>query len=194
MSSQNNVAHILDLTSQQTLFELAIESSELIGRVGARMLADLKERASDAHYTHMYYRDPIRPGIVWLSLLEESTENTLSLPTRGRLDQCRKVTEGVFPGFIETLENSDDEKIMSEIPPITTECSGFDLVTALEYLVFVYPTMVRGWAALIFAYDHILNLKEGAESARKECISVCPNAQIVPYLTSDPDFQETPEV
>lgn len=177
-------ANILDLTAQETLFELAIEPTELIGRTGAKLIADLKDRAVDAEYTHMYFRDPIRPGIIWFTMLEQ-VNNNLQLPTRGRLDHCRRVTDSVFPGFLAELENSDEEIVMSAIPPIASGVNGTDLATALEYLVFVYPGMVRAWAALIFTYDEMLGLKEGAEGARSECIGSCPHAQVVSYLLGD---------
>ncbi|MEW6055283.1 MAG: hypothetical protein AB1540_01605 [Bdellovibrionota bacterium] len=192
-SSQSN---ILDLTSKQTLFELAIEPRELLGHEGAKLIADLKDRAAEAEYTHMYFRDPIRPGIVWFTALGE--DSGLALPTRGRLDQCRKMTDKIFPGFLTGLEaqvteatemGSDeehcDEIILSQIPPLTLGVSGMELATALEYIVFVYPQMVRAWAALIFAYDQILTLKAGAESVREECIGNCDHAQIVSHLMSD---------
>lgn len=173
-------ANILDLTSKQTLFELAIEDGELLGRRGAKLIADLKERATEAEYTHMYFRDPIRPGIVWFTVLGDSGE--LSLPTRGRLDECRRVTEGVFPGLLGELEDCDEEQVLTKIPPLTRGVSGQELAIALEYLVFAHPTMVRAWAALIFTYDEILGLREGAESARAACAAGCPHTQVVAYL------------
>ena len=182
MPNELTPANILDLTSTQTLFELAIESEELVGRLGAKLIADLRDRACDAEYTHMYFRDPMRPGIVWFSVL--SAPNGLQLPTRGRLDQCRKVAEKVFPGFLAKVE-ADDENVMSQIPPLTVGVSGIELATALEYVVFVYPSMARAWAALIFTYDQVLGLKEGAESAQAECIGSCPHAQVVSYLLGD---------
>lgn len=177
-------ANILDLTSKQTLFELAIEDGELLGPQGAKLIADLRDRAAEAEYTHMYFRDPIRPGIVWFTVLGGSSCE-LSLPTRGRLDDCRKVSEAVFPEFLKSLEDRDEEVIMQQIPPLAFGVSGVELATALEYLVFIYPTMVRAWAALIFTYEHMLGLKAGAESAREACIGSCPHAQVVTYLLGD---------
>lgn len=186
-SDELALASILDLTSKQTLFELAIEEQELIGHAGAKLIADLRERATEADYTHMYFRDPIRPGIVWFAMIDNGS--VFSMPTRGRLDFCRKVTESAFPGFLASLDDSDEQKILSQIPPLQQDrnISGLDLATALEYLVFVYPGMVRAWAALIFTYDHILNLKDGADSARTACITGCPNAQVAFYLMGDPE-------
>lgn len=183
MSNAVAVANILDLTSQQTLFELAIEDGELLGQRGAKLIAELKERASEADYTHMYFRDPIRPGIVWFTVLGVTGE--LSLPTRGRLEECRQVCETVFPGFLKKLEGCDDEVIMKEIPPLALEVSAAQLCTALEYLLFVHPSMVRAWAAVIFAYEHMMGLKDAAQSAREACIGSCPHAQVVPYLLGE---------
>lgn len=176
-------ANILDLTSKQTLFELAIEDKELLGQQGAKLIADLKDRAIEAEYTHMYFRDPIRPGIVWFTVLGKSNE--LQLPTRGRLDDSRKICSKVFKGFLESIEDCDEEVIMQQIPPLALGVSGLELCTALEYLVFVYPGMVRAWAALVFAYDHMLGLKAGAESAREACIGSCQHAQVVSYLLGE---------
>ena len=182
MPNELMTANILDLTSNETLFELAIDSHELVGRTGAKLIADLKDRAIDAEYTHMYFRDPIRPGIVWFSVL--GTSNSLQLPTRGRLDHCRKVTEEIFPGFLAQVEKNEED-VMSAIPPIAYGVTATELATALEYLVFVYPQMTRAWAALIFAYGEMMGLKEAAESARAECIGSCPHAQVVSYLLGD---------
>jgi hypothetical protein len=173
-------ANVLDLTSRQTLFELAIEDQELFGRMGAKLIADLRSRAGEAEYTHMYFRDPMRPGIVWFTQLGEL--EGFSLPTRGKLDECRGVAEKVFPAFLRSLEGEDEDTIMARIPPLAPGVSGLELATALEYIVFVHPGMVRAWAALIFVYDQILGLKDGAESARATCVGSCPNAQVVAYL------------
>lgn len=176
--------NILDLTAKKTLFELALDPQDLIGVAGAKMIADLKDRAFDADYTHMYYRDPVRPGIIWFAVLGSSDE----LPTRGRLDRCRKAAEKAFPGLIETLESySEKEKIMSEVPTLKTgiELTGLELTTALEYIVFLFPDMVRAWAALLFSYAEILKLSEAAERVREECISACPQAQIVVHFLSE---------
>jgi hypothetical protein len=194
MPNELTTANILDLTSQQTVFELAIEDQELIGPSGAKLIADIKERAAEADYTHMYFRDPIRPGIVWFTALGPGSG--LNLPTRGRLDQCRRVAESVFPDFLEQLEKvvaaaeeSEDQDpelvVISQIPPISRGVSGLELATALEYIVFVYPSMVRAWAALIFTYDQIIGLRSGVDSARNACMANCQHAQLVPYLTGD---------
>lgn len=183
MSQEYTSAQILDLTSNQTLFELAIEEKELLGREGAKLIADLRERASEADYTHMYFRDPMRPGIIWFSLLGEY--GLTNLPTRGRLEECWKISEKVFPGFLSTLENEEEDQVMSQVPPITTGHTGLELATALEYLIFVHPEMVRAWAALIFTYDQILGLREAAENVRNACLQSCTNAQVVLYLLSD---------
>ena len=176
-------ANILDLTSKQTLFELAIEDGELLGHGGAKLIADLKERAIEAEYTHMYFRDPIRPGIVWFTVLGNNGE--LSLPTRGRLDDCRQVCEGVFPEFLRSIEGQDEELITGRIPPLALGVSATELCTALEYIVFVYPMMTRAWASLIFTYDQMMGLKHGAESAREACIGSCPHAQVISYLLGE---------
>ncbi|MBI3555495.1 MAG: hypothetical protein HY074_04450 [Deltaproteobacteria bacterium] len=187
-------ANILDLTSKQTLFELAIEDGELIGHSGAKLIADLKERAIEAEYTHMYFRDPIRPGIVWFTVLGSGASKLsldalgngeLSLPTRGRLDDCRQMCDGVFPGFLRSLEGMDEERIMGGIPPLALGVSAVELSTALEYIVFVHPVMTRAWAALIFTYDQMMGLKQGAESAREACVGSCPHAQVVSYLLGE---------
>lgn len=172
---------ILDLTSRQTRFELAVGDEELLGRKGARLIADLKERAVEAEYTHMYYRDPIRPGIIWFSALNPAG---LDLPARGKIEYCRDVANEAFPGFLESLRGEADENVMARIPPLATGVAGVDLVTALEYVVFLYPAMVRAWAALIFAYGEILGRKESAAAARSDCAEQCPNAQIVTYLVT----------
>lgn len=176
-------ANILDLTSNQTLFELAIEDRELLGPQGAKLIADLKERAVEAEYTHMYFRDPIRPGIVWFTVLGHSVD--LQLPTRGRLDECRKICDSVFHDFLKSLGDCDEAVIMHQIPPLAFGVSGLELATALEYIVFVYPGMVRAWAALIFTYDQMLGLKDGAASVREACIGSCPHAQVVAYLLDE---------
>ncbi len=170
---------ILDLTSKQMRFELAVEDEELLGCKGARLIADLKERAIEAEYTHMYYHDPIRPGIIWLSALNPSR---LDLPARGKIEYCRDVANEVFPDFLDSLRDEAEESIMARIPPLATGVPGVDLVTALEYLVFVYPAMVRAWAALIFAYGEIFGMKESAEAVRLDCAEHCPHAQVVTYL------------
>ncbi|MBI2607151.1 MAG: hypothetical protein HYW49_13835 [Deltaproteobacteria bacterium] len=170
---------ILDLTSKQMRFELGVEDGELLGRKGARLIADLKERATEAEYTHMYYRDPIRPGIIWFSALNPSG---LDLPARGKIEYCRDVANKVFPDFLDSLQDEAEESIMARIPPLVIGASGVDLVTTLEYLVFVYPGMVRAWAALIFSYSEVLGLKESAEAARSDCAEHCAHAQIVTYL------------
>ncbi|MBI3544648.1 MAG: hypothetical protein HY075_15360 [Deltaproteobacteria bacterium] len=177
-------ANILDLTSKDTLFELAIEDGELLGHCGAKLIADLKERAVEAEYTHMYFRDPIRPGIVWFTVLNGGA-GELQLPTRGRLDDCRKQCESVFPGFLRTLEGADEEAIMAQIPPLALGVTALELSGALEYLVFVHPSMTRAWAALIFTYGEMMGLRDGAESAREACIGSCPHAQVVSYLLGE---------
>jgi hypothetical protein len=184
-------ANILDLTSKQTLFELAIEGDELLGRAGAKLIADIRSRAAEADYTHLYFRDPIRPGIVWLATLPSTDadampDSTMGLPTRAKLDECRAVAERVFPGFLASLEEADEDAVGASIPPLAVGVSGLDLVTALEYVVFAYPVMARAWAALIFAYEQMLNLKEGAESAKTACMGSCPHAQVVAYLLAPP--------
>ena len=176
-------ANILDLTAKETLFELAIEDRELLGHTGAKLIADLKERATEAEYTHMYFRDPIRPGIVWFTMLGQGGE--LNLPTRGRLDECRQMAERVFPDFLRALEGSEEEAIMQQIPPLALGVTAQELATALEYLVFVHPSMTRAWAALIFTYDEMLGLKDGAESVREACLGSCQHSQIVPYLLGE---------
>lgn len=211
-SNEHQEANVLDLTLPQTLFELAIEEKELLGPVGAKLIADLKEKAQDAEYTHLYYRDPIRPGIIWFSQLGDmQSVDELGLPTRGKLDHSRRVTERVFPGFLKSVEaaiqaekidwnDSDDNEadnqavdrvIMAQIPPLTNGVSGLELAVALEYLVFIYPSMVRAWATLIFTYAEILGLKEGAESSRHACIMNCPYAQIALFLMGEVDSGAT---
>lgn len=188
MSQEN--PHILDLTLPQTLFELAIEDHELYGPMGAKLIADLRERAHEAEYSHLFFRDPMRPGIIWFLSLGPNG----SLPTRGKLDFCRRITEKVFPGFLEKVESEVEESqlagdsnidpIMAQIPPLTTGVSGMELATALEYLVFVYPSMVRAWVALVFTYGEMLGMREAAETVRNECNTLCPYAQVVAYLTT----------
>ncbi|HRK01644.1 MAG TPA: hypothetical protein PLH57_03195 [Oligoflexia bacterium] len=178
MSQEN--PNILDLTLPQTLYELAIDDHEIYGPAGAKLIADLRERAFEADYTHLYFRDPMRPGIVWFMALGSSG----SLPTRGKLDYCRKITDKVFPGFLAKVDSDSDDNIMTQIPPLTTGVSGFELATALEYLVFVYPSMVRAWAALVFTYGEMLGMREAAETVRNECNTLCPYAQVVAYLTT----------
>lgn len=198
MSSQES-SRILDLTSKQTLYELAIEDDELLGTAGLKLIQELKERAGDADFTHLYFRDPLRPGIVWFCVLdprfsaevmdfeeiEGESQAQYNLPTRGKLDFCRQVTETVFPGFLQQIDPDSDENITSQIPPLSIGASGLELATALEYLVFIYPTMVRAWAALIFTYGEILGMHETAQTVRAECASICPEAQIVMYLLAD---------
>src|SRR5690349_12837419 len=112
MSSSSAESRILDLTSKQTLYELAIEEDELLGQAGLKLIQELKERAGDADFTHLYFRDPLRPGIVWFCVLNPDFDNSqvysesfedgephYNLPTRGKLDFCRQMTEKVFPGF-----------------------------------------------------------------------------------------------
>lgn len=169
---------ILDLTDSKTLFDLAIESSELIGRKGTKLLNDLKERASEADYTHVYFRDSLRPGVIWFnSLLDERT-----IPTRGKINECRETTENVFKGFLNSIPKDDQAAVLSATPPITNGVSALDLVTALEYIIFVHPEMVRAWASLIFAYGEILKIPEAAENAYAECIGTCSHAQVVQFL------------
>ncbi|MGE4234429.1 MAG: hypothetical protein AB7F43_13975 [Bacteriovoracia bacterium] len=181
----NNVlssTNILDLTAPQTLFELAIETEELLGPEGQKLIADLKERAFEAEYTHLYYRDPFRPGIVWLCVLGSSADE---LPLRGKLDTCHKTTEAVFPGFLARVESVDEDDIDGQIPPISGNVNALDLATALEYIVFIYPEMIRAWAALIFTYSEILGSYEGAQRVRAECSMVCTNAPVVLHLLGD---------
>jgi hypothetical protein len=177
-------ANILDLTSKQTLFELAIADNELLGPAGAKLIADLKERACEAEYTHMYFRDPIRPGIIWFTMLGVAA-NEISVPTRGRLDECREICERVFPKFLRSLEGCDEQAVTRQIPPLALGVTAHELATALEYVVFVHPAMTRAWAALIFTYGEMMGLKDGAESAREACVGTCKHAQIVPYLLGE---------
>lgn len=186
----------LDLSNPQTLYELAVEPDELLGRPGAKLLADMKGQAIGAGFKEFCYRDPMRPGIIWL--VNVATDNGMLTPSRARLDYCRAVAETVFPEFIAALERkikalaesgasgrSMDDVVMAEIPPITRGPSGMELATALEYMVFTYPAMVRAWAALIFVYDQLLGLKEGAESARSHCMAMCAYPQIVSYFLGE---------
>ncbi len=188
MQTENATAQILDLTNPQVCYELAVEAEELFGRKGAKLIADLKERAGEAEYTHMYYRDPMRPGIMWFSAL-----NNQSLPARGKLELCRSITERVFPNFLNSLDPENAEEIMSQIPPISYGVNALDLATALEYLVFVHPSMVRAWAALIFAYGEMLKMPFAADATRQDCIGTCPHAQVVMFLISgnNPEADET---
>lgn len=178
-SSLETKSEVLDLTDHKTVFELGFEESELLGANGAKIIADLKERARDADYTHMYYRDPVRPGIVWFVELDP---NEMQLPTRAKLEESRKVTERVFPKFISELQSNDEDVIMQAIPPIQMGVSGLDLAISLEYIIFLYPEMVRAWAALIFCYQEILKLKHSAEFVYQECASSCEHAQIVSFM------------
>lgn len=188
--------NILDLTNPDTLFELAIEIEEIVGLRGDKLLRDLFERAGDAEYTHLIYRDPLRPGRIWLRKLgpEGQIDNS---PTRARLDESRRITEKVFPGLLDILEDqieASDETgsklsgsaFLVELPPIiyseNSSVSGIDVATALEYLIFLYPELVRPWAALIFTYSEIIGLPEAAERVRAECTSSCEHAQVVAHL------------
>lgn len=176
--------NILDLTSKNTLFELAFEPKDLLGLEGAKLIADLKERARDAEYTHLYYRDPVRPGIIWFCILNKPDE----MPTRGRLDRCRKIAEKVFPGFLASLQLApEDDHVLAQIPSLAldnpTKATGFELITALEYIVFLYPEMVRAWAALCFAYGEILGMKDAAARVREDCTIACHHSQIVVHLS-----------
>ncbi len=182
MSFENSKANVLDLTEKQTLFELAFDESELLGPSGAKLIADIKERARDAEYTHLYYRDPIRPGIIWFVVLDE---NEMQQPTRGKWEECRMITEKVFPDFIENLSHLDEDQILAAIPPIQTGISAVELAVALEYLVFIYPKMVRAWAALIFSYRELMNLKQSAKSVYAECVGTCENSQIVSFMMGE---------
>lgn len=187
LKPESRQINILDLTSPDTLYELAIEEVEFFGVQGTKLIQDLKERAADAEYTHVFHRDSIRPGIIWFVALGE---NVTEMPRRGKLDECRRIIQEVFPGVlarIERLESQGYEKIcMAELPPLVPEhASALDLVTALEYLVFLYPQMVRAWAALVFSYSEIMGLYEAASLARHECVTLCEHAQIALYLLSD---------
>ena len=106
------------------------------------------------------------------------------------------MAENVFPGFLAELELSDEEVIMQRIPPLTGEstATGMELATALEYLIFIYPGMVRAWASLIFTYNEILNLREGAEATRQSCLGSCPNAQVVTYFLDPPPSDGVVEI
>lgn len=196
---------ILDLTCTQTLFELAIEDFELRGAMGARLIADLKMRAAEADYQHLYYRDPIRPGIIWhvgLGAHEIVSAEELNAgdAERGHLDFCRNVAESVFPGFLQTVEDriseSDEEAeavVMQQIPPLVMNVSGMDLATALEFTVFLYPNMIRAWAALLFVYQEILHLTEAAERAREECVAMCKHPEVVFHLLGYTPDEEAAE-
>lgn len=179
MKNDSINSQVLDLTDAQTLFELAIDAQELLGQKGAKLIADLKEKAGEADYTHMYFRDPMRPGIVWFAAL---ANDGISIPTRGKLDEAHAITDKVFPGFILGLDPQDEDGIMAQIPPLTTNASGLELVTALEYIIFLYPEMVRAWAALIFAYGEMLNLEQSAKLVYQDCAGTCKHAQIVAHL------------
>lgn len=170
-------SHLLDLTLKETLFELAVEDGELVGTSGAKLIAEMKERAAEAGYTHLYYRDPIRPGIVWLAVLGSPT-----LPVRGKLEASRGVTETAFPGILAELHAAGENRVLASIPPLACGVSGIELATALEYLTFAYPEVVRAWAALVFVYNEVLGLRQGAETVRAECLAMCPHAQVVSYL------------
>ncbi len=211
---------VLDLTDKQTLFELAMEPRELLGSAGAKLIADLAERAMDADYTHLYYRDPIRPGMIWFTpLVDDERDYALNLPTRGKIDECRFMTDLVFPGLCKRLERlkresemapprsrgddhgfdstgtdcgHDSVLVMQDVPPLilspSSSITSFELVTALEYIVFVYPEMVRAWASLIFAYEHLLGLVDAAKSTREACLGTCKYAQVVAHLIQDTDI------
>lgn len=214
---------VLDLTDKQTLFELAMEPRELLGSAGAKLIADLAERAMDADYTHLYYRDPVRPGMIWFTpLVDDERDYALNLPTRGKIDECRFMTDLVFPGLCKRLERlkrdaelkatklngadcrdaggdasldaslSDSVLVMQDVPPLilspSSSITSFELVTALEYIVFVYPEMVRAWASLIFAYEHLLGLVDAAKSTREACLGTCKYAQVVAHLIQDTDI------
>jgi hypothetical protein len=157
-----------------------------MGAKGARLIADLRDRAFDADYSQLFYRDPIRPGIIWLQVLIEGGE--YEIPVRGKLDESLRVCARVFPKFLDEIENLDsDEAVMQQIPPISVsqEISGLELVTALEYIVFLYPEMVRAWASLVFAYSEILGLHEAASRVREECLCLCSNTQVVFHLLGE---------
>ncbi len=178
-SSYLNESQILDLTNPQTVFELGFEEKELLSSSGAKIIADIKDRARDADYTHMYFRDPMRPGIVWFTELDP---NEMQLPTRAKLEEARLITEKVFPKFLISIQSEDIDIIMTAIPPIQLGVGGIELATALEYIVFLYPEMVRAWAALIFCYRELLNLKSSSNEVYQECISKCQNAQVVSFM------------
>ena len=186
MFKQKPKTQVLDLTDYKTLYELAIEQEEFFGPKGSKLLNDLKDRAAEADYTHLYFRDPVRPGVVWFSQLQFDGEATHeSIPTRGKLDECRSITENVFPNFLNEISNADVNVVMAQTPPITADVSGIELVTALEYIIFLYPEMVRAWAALIFAYGEILHMKDAAEAAYNDCVGTCTHSQMVGFLMGE---------
>jgi hypothetical protein len=191
MSSNALATNVLDLTAKQTLFELAIADDELIGPRGVKLLSDIKTRAAEADYTHLYYRDPLRPGIIWMIVFPHGTR------IRAKIDHCHSIMDKVFPGLLESLDRDPENNTMTELPMLslklkkpkdrylddnTKGISALDLVTALEYLVFIQPGIVRAWAALMFAYSEIFNLREGAQEVQKECTNACPQVQLVSYL------------
>jgi hypothetical protein len=154
---KNNKANILDLTLREVRFELAISDEDLIGEKGACFLEELKSKAIEVNYTHIYYRDAFRPGIIWF---EELNFDRNSLPVRSKLEWSKKICNKVFPGFLNVLKKQKYPNVLNaKIPQAQVGVSVYDLVTALEYVVFCYPELIRALISLNFIYQEYFNLE-----------------------------------
>lgn len=167
---------VFDLIDANNLKGLGLVESQLMGPIGRITLDTLKDNAKRLGYHHFAFRDPIRPGAMWVENLE-----TLERSPWRTLENARLV-DRICPGLIESWERSSKEPLDWDMiyPPVHTPPMQY--CTALEWLIRKYPDAVVAWVELALTYENELGLNYAVSDLFKQCRSTSNTWGVVAHV------------
>ncbi len=157
--------HVLDLTNPHVLSHLGYKPNQILGPIGALTLDELKRDAKNAGKSHCAYRDPLRPGKLWvedLNAKETNREIWQTLETASLVDR-------LLPGMIKFWQKETRPPVDWDLfyPPLSTP--PLEYVQALEWLSGRYPDVVVIWVELALTYENDLKIAYALESLIQDC-------------------------
>lgn len=166
-------SRVLDLLNTTQLQILGYQENQLTGPIGELTLNEVKLFAKQSHFEHIAFRDPKRPGRLWV----ENLKNGKTEPWRTY--ETAKLVNKLCPNLIENWENSHLSPVDWDMqyPPITTPSIHY--CTVLEWLALRFPAAVVVWVELALTYENDLKIHSALEELYLECQKRCPHWTIV---------------